>query len=119
MVRISPGEPLHLVAATRHHVVNWYTARLQGLSLWGPEPTAIIPEITKAEFRDVVIEHAANWPRWAQDMRGPGPQAYAILTLCRALHAVSEGRPISKKHAGAYALEVLPQWADLIGWALR
>lgn len=119
MVRISPGESLHLVAATRHHVLNWYTTRLQGLPLWGPEPTAIIPEITQAEFRDVVIEHAANWPVWVQDVRGPGPQAYAVLTLCRALHAVSEGRQISKKQAGAYALEVLPQWADLTGWAVR
>jgi len=117
MVRISPGESLHLVAATRHYVLNWYTARLQGLPLWGPEPTAIIPEITQAEFRDVVIEHAANWPKWVQDMRGPGPQAYAVLTLCRALHAVSEGRQASKKQSGAWALEVLLQWADLIGWA--
>jgi hypothetical protein len=118
MVRISPGEPLHLVAATRHHVLNWYTAR-PGLPLWGPEPTAIIPEITQAEFRAVVIEHAANWPKWVQDMSGPGPQAYAVLTLCRALHAVIEGSQTSKKQAGAWALEVLPQWADLIGWAVR
>ncbi|MHB8274129.1 MAG: hypothetical protein ACYDC9_05105 [Dermatophilaceae bacterium] len=58
MVRISPGEPLHLVDTTRHYLLNWYTARLQGLPLWGPEPTAIIPEITQSEFRDVVIEHA-------------------------------------------------------------
>lgn len=118
-VRISPGEPLHLVSATRHHLLNWYIARVQGHSLWGPVPTAVIPEITQAEFRDVVMEHAASWPQWVHDMRRPGQQAYAVLTICRALHSVTEGRQISKRQAGAYASEALPQWESLIGWADR
>ncbi|MHB8274128.1 MAG: nucleotidyltransferase domain-containing protein [Dermatophilaceae bacterium] len=55
----------------------------------------------------LALDNAANWPKWVQDMRGPGPQAYAVLTLCRALHSVTEGRQISKKQAGAFTLGAL------------
>lgn len=117
MVRISPGEPLHLVRATRHYLLNWYMARQDGVPLRGADPAEVIPEIGVAEFREVVAEHAANWPLWVQDMRSPGAQAYAVLSLCRALHSIKEGGQHSKREAAGYGVAELPSWASLIRWA--
>jgi hypothetical protein len=117
MVRISPGEPLHMVNATGHYLLTWYAARTGGLVLRGPAPDAIIPAIGADEFRAAVIEHAARWPEWVLDHRTVGAQAYAVLTLCRALQSLNEGRDVSKRQAARYGSESLPRWAELIQWA--
>lgn len=117
MLRISPGEPLHLVGATRHRLLDWYVARERGLPLLGPHPTALIAEITAEQFGEVVLEHAATWPVWVQDMRTPGSQAYAVLTVCRVLHWAAGGGQVSKRRAAATAVQMLPRWAHLVRWA--
>ena len=45
-------------------------------------------------------------------------QAYAILTMCRALYVHRTGEQASKRQAARWAREELPQWADLIQSAL-
>jgi hypothetical protein len=117
MARISPGEPLHLVSATGHYLLTWYAARTRGLVLRGPAPDAIIPAIGADEFRAAVVEHVTRWPEWILDHRTVGSQAYAVLTLCRALQSLSEGRDVSKRQAARYGIEELPRWAELIRWA--
>jgi predicted nucleotidyltransferase len=117
MVRISPGEPLHLLPATRHYLLNWYAARERGVALRGPRARAVIPAISEAEWIEVVRDHARNWPSWIEDVRGPGGQAYAVLTLCRALLAVQEGRQASKRAAAAWAVTAVPEHAGLVAWA--
>ena len=117
MARISPGEPLHLLEATRHYLLNWYTAR-QGVALFGPPPQEVIPDISQAEFVAGVLEHARSWGEWVADMRHPGGQAYAVLTLCRALYTCTHGTQVSKKGAARAVKPLLPQWSGLIEWAL-
>ena len=117
MAKISPGEPLHLVRATSHYALNWYAAREHGQVLVGPDPKLLMPEITAAEARAVVLEHVRQWPTWVQEMATPGRQAYAVLTMCRALSSVIDGRRRSKREAARYAATVLPAWAPLIDWA--
>jgi hypothetical protein len=116
MARISPGEPLHMVSATGHYLLTWYAARTRGLVLRGPAPDVIVPAIGADEFRAAVIEHAARWPEWVLNHRTVGAQAYAVLTLCRALQSLS-GRDVSKRQAARYGSENLPRWAELIRWA--
>jgi hypothetical protein len=41
-------------------------------------------------------------------------QAYAILTLCRALYAIHYGEQVSKKRAASWVQEQFPQWTGLI-----
>lgn len=41
-------------------------------------------------------------------------QAYAVVTLCRALYTYLYGVPVSKKQAAHWAREQLPQWSLLI-----
>ncbi|WP_156740206.1 aminoglycoside adenylyltransferase domain-containing protein [Occultella aeris] len=118
MIRISPGEPLHLFEASRHYLLNVASARADGRALRGQSPTAVLPPVDRAAVRAVVREHAASWPEWVKDSRGrTGAQAYAVLTLCRALHLVVEGTQVSKRRAGVWAAARRPESAELIEWA--
>ncbi|BDP42117.1 hypothetical protein DAETH_20860 [Deinococcus aetherius] len=117
MLRISPGEPLHLLEAGPHYLVNWYMAR-HGVTLIGPSPREVLPEITRAEFVAGIRGHAGAWPEWVTEMHHTGGQAYAVMTLCRALYTTVQGEQLSKRQAGLWARERLPEWAPLIDWAL-
>ena len=119
MVRISPGEPIHLVPATSHYVLNWHAARTGGVALFGPEPRLLMPEIPEAEVRAVVLEHIRQWPGWVSETPGPGFQAYAVLTLCRAWSVVVDGVRRSKRQAADEVIRRLPEWAPLVTWARR
>ena len=121
MAVVSPGEPFHLKAAGRDWLMNWYTVREIGITLYGPQPRTLIPEISKAEFVEAVREHAKYWEEWVHEMRTPGSQAYAVLTMCRALYTRTHGEQASKKEAALWARAHLPQWAPLIerSWSRR
>lgn len=117
MVRISPGEDIHLLPATSHRLLTWATVRSGGLPLLGPPPTELLPPIDPARVRSAALDHVRDWPSWVLQMRHPGGQAYAVLTLCRALHLFVEGSQISKLQAARYAIAALPDRAGLIVWA--
>lgn len=111
---VSPGEPFHLKAAGKDWLMNWYTVREVGVTLYGPTPRALIPEISQSEFVEAVREQAEVWREWVYEMRTPGAQSYAVLTMCRALYTHTHGRQASKKQAALWAQAYLPQWAPLI-----
>jgi hypothetical protein len=111
---VSPGEPFHLKAAGKDWLINWYMVREVGVTLCGPPPSAMIPEISQSEFVEAVREQAGEWKEWVYKMRTPGAQSYAVLTLCRALYSHTHGRQTSKKQAASWARTYLPQWAPLI-----
>jgi len=46
-------------------------------------------------------------------------QAYAVLTMCRALYACWFGEQASKQKAAAWAKQELPEWSSLINEALK
>lgn len=118
MIRISPGEPLHLFEATRHYLINIVSARQDGQTLRGLDVPSLVPFVPKDSLFAVIREHVANWPTWVQGARErPGAQAYAVLTLCRALHLLEVGHQTSKRQAGAWGTARLPEWAELIAWA--
>jgi predicted nucleotidyltransferase len=117
MVRVSPGEPPHLLPVSSHYLLNWDCARRHGRALHGPEPTQLLPEFTRAEVIGVVREHLAQWPAWVQDHQTPESQAYVVLTVCRALYTISEGGHLTKRKAAEYAATRLPEWSELIQWA--
>ena len=118
MARISPGEPLHAFPATRHYLLEWYVVRRSGLTLFGPPARELMPEISREEFVQVVREHARGWKAWVTETRGSGGQAYAVLTLCRALYSSRLGEQVSKRQAGIWASGQLHRWSALIAWAL-
>jgi hypothetical protein len=117
---ISPGEPFHIKEAGKDWLVNWYIVREKGVTLAGPPPTAIIEPISREEYIQSVKEYAEGWRERIHDVRNRGSQAYAILTMCRALYTCRNGEPVSKIQAASWAEKELPEWSALIknavGW---
>lgn len=115
---ISPGEPFHIKEAGKDWLMNWYIVRERGVTLFGPPPGILIDQITKEEFIQAVTDYArAIRERIAHTHSRPA-QAYAILTMCRALYAYKNGEQASKKQAALWAQKELPEWSSLIQDAL-
>jgi predicted nucleotidyltransferase len=115
---VSPGEPFHLKPAGKDWLLNWYTVREVGVTLYGPPPHTLIPEISQSEFVETAQEHAVWWKGRVYEMCTPGAQSYAVLTMCRALYTNAHGTQASKKQAALWAKAYLPQWAPLIQQSL-
>jgi predicted nucleotidyltransferase len=115
---ISPGEPFHTKEAGWDWLMNWYMVREKGVTLFGPSPKTIIDRITKEEFVEMIREHSKDWAHYVEDCRARGSQAYAILTMCRALYTSTHGEQLSKQAAALWAAEEYPEWASLIHNAL-
>jgi hypothetical protein len=115
---ISPGEPFHTKEAGNDWLLNWYIVRNQGVALLGPSPDTLIAPITKEEFLNAVREQVADWGEWIYHLRERKAQAYAILTMCRALYAIHNGEQTSKRRAALWARAALPEWSTLIENAL-
>ena len=126
MAIISPGEPFHVKDAGKDWLMNWYLMREKGIALFGPSSKELIPLISKEEFMQAVEvmlrgSHAGGWRDWISQTkmrRARKFQAYAILTLCRALYVHTKGEQVSKKQAALWAAKQFPQWASSITNAL-
>ncbi len=116
---ISPGEPFHMKEAGNDWLINWWMALEKGVALFGPPPTAFIEPISQEEFVSAVREQAREWREWVHTGQKRKFQAYAILTMCRALYAYENGEQASKKQAALWAMERLPEWASLIEKAVE
>lgn len=108
------------------HGSNWiierHIVRERGVVVWGPSPETLIDPVSPHDLRAAVCEHLKTWwqnqvdePEW---LRPRDYQAFAILTLCRALYTLDQGKVSSKPQAAAWAQEVYPQWKPLIEKAL-
>jgi predicted nucleotidyltransferase len=117
MIRISPGEPLHEVEASRHYVLNWAAALQADQPVVGAAPTTVLPAIDRRLIHQVVLQHLRAWPEWVRDMQATGAQAYVVLTLCRAAETLATGRLVSKLAAANAGRSRFPEWSTLIAWA--
>ena len=115
---ISPGEPFHFKETDPGWLMNWYIVQEQGRTLFGPAPTTLIDPISQPEFIQTVKQHAAGWGEWIYDSRARPSQAYAILTMCRALYTCKHGVQVSKRKAAEWAVQELPEWSAVINNAL-
>ena len=109
------------------HETNWiierHIVREHGRALHGPPPRELIDPVQPADLRaaprDLLLGFWARQlgdPEW---LRPRAYQAFAILTMCRALHTLAEGTVASKPHAAAWAQRSLdPAWTPLIDRAL-
>ena len=119
MANISPGEPLHMVKANLDWLMNWYFVQENGIVLFGPLPK-FIPHISKIEFLDSVKKHALQWKDYAVNTKNSrGYQAYAILTMCRAVYTLKHKKQTSKIKSAAWFQKEFSQWANLIKKALK
>jgi len=117
MIRISPGEPLHEVEASRHYVLNWAAALQADQPIAGAAPSTVLPAIDRRLIHEVVLQHVRAWPEWVRDLQATGGQVYAVLTLCRAAETLATGRLVSKLAAANAGRSRFPEWSTLIDWA--
>ena len=118
IVRISPGEPLHVIEAGRDFLLDWYPARADGIALEGPPLDSLVPPIPEEEYLDEVRSYLASFRTRFDEDASPGSRAYAILTSCRGFYALTNGERLSKRAAALRAREDFPRWKRLIDRAL-
>jgi hypothetical protein len=106
-------------------VLDRWVAREHGLTVAGPRPSTLIdpigPQALQAAVRGLLLRF------WAGQLEGPAPawlrprsdQAFAILSMCRALYCLEHGVVVSKPAAAAWASQQLgPPWPELVARAL-
>jgi hypothetical protein len=119
---ISPGEPLHLKDAGFDWTLNWHDVCTHGETLLGPPPLELGPEVTNEAYEQAVRNGLGEWVTSVREpwvAYVPVQQAYIVLTLCRALHALATGERATKEEAVAWGAATFPDWAPLIhgAWA--
>jgi hypothetical protein len=104
-------------------VIQRHVIREHGVTLAGPPPRDLIDPVQPDDLRRAVRGTLGEW--WAPMMdeqiwlRGSLYQAFAVLTMCRALHTLQTGVIASKPVAARWAQAALGEpWAALIEHAL-
>jgi Domain of unknown function (DUF4111) len=107
-------------------VLDRWVAREHGLAVAGPAPRTLIDPIGAEELRAAVRSLVLGF--WAGQLDGPPPawlrprnyQAFAVLSMCRALHTLEHGEVVAKPVAAAWARRRLgPPWPHQVERALR
>jgi len=104
-------------------VIQRHIMREQGVVVAGPASQALIDPVQPNDLRRAALGILREW--WAPQLHDPARlhsseyQAYAILTMCRALYTLQYGTVVSKPVASRWAQEALGErWAALIERAL-
>jgi hypothetical protein len=89
--------------------------RQHGITLFGPKIAKIVSPVTTGELREAQIGTLREW--WQPQLEFPGQflrrsyQAYAVLTMCRALCLLAAGDVVTKPEAAAWAQRGPYLWA--------
>ena len=118
MANITPGEPLHMITADEEWIDEWYLVREYAVPLFGGDPKEVIPYISSEEFVKQIKGYALGFRDRIKTCKDGYSQAYAILTVCRALYTVRTGKQTSKPAAAMWAMEFLPKYSGLLEDAL-
>lgn len=104
-------------------VIQRHIIREQGVVVAGPAPHSLIDPVQPGDLRQAVLGILSEWwapmlhsPAW---VRGSEYQAFAVLTMCRALYTLHYGSVVSKPISARWAQTALgARWAALIEWAV-
>lgn len=104
-------------------VIQRYIIRAKGIVVAGPPPQTLIDPITPEQLRGAAAGILFEW--WAPQLtdhsrvRNSEYQAYAVLTMCRALYTLHFATVVSKPVAAHWAQQVEGgRWSTLIARAL-
>jgi hypothetical protein len=104
-------------------VLQRHVLRERGLVLAGPEPHTLVDPVPPEQIRWAARETLHEWwaPQRVDDhrLRSDEYQAYAVLTMCRALYTLHHADVAPKAVAASWAREHLGErWSPLIDRAL-
>lgn len=104
-------------------IIQRHIIREQGVIIAGTPPRDLIDAVESSDLKRAVIGVLNEW--WSPMLQHPAwinsdeYQAYAVLTMCRALFTIENGTIASKPVSARWALETLIEhWKDLIEKAL-
>lgn len=105
-------------------IIQRHVLREGGVVVAGPAPQTLIDPIQPDAIREAVLGFLRSW--WLPMLDHPDPrlqggeyQAYAVLTMCRALYTLEHGTVASKPAAARWAQAALGErWSALIEGAL-
>ncbi|HSM71136.1 MAG TPA: aminoglycoside adenylyltransferase domain-containing protein [Anaerolineales bacterium] len=106
-------------------IIQRHVIRENGVVLEGPDPKTLIDFVSPDDIRSAVLSTLREW--WFPMLddkpwllkRGSEYHAYAIVSMCRALHALEHGTIVSKPQAVQWAKKTLaPKWRPLIDQAV-
>ena len=100
-------------------VIQSYVIREMGVTVTGPDPKTLIDPILPEDLRRAELATLRWW--WSPQLDNPFRlrsreyQAYAVLTMCRALYTLQFGTVVSKSCAARWAQTNLGEcWVALI-----
>jgi predicted nucleotidyltransferase len=102
-------------------IIQRHVIREEGVVIEGPNPKSLIDPVGADDIRGAVFGVLHEWwfpmlkePSWLRDHEA-GDRAFAVITMCRVLHALEHGTIVSKPRAMAWAREKLEEpWPALI-----
>lgn len=110
-----------------HHESDWIIQRSilreSGLTIAGPDIRPMIDPVSQEDIRAAVTGYLDEWWRPMLDnperLRSREYQAYATLSMCRALYTLRHNRVASKTASARWARQTLGElWVPLIDRAL-
>jgi len=130
--RYDPGHAQHPTIGTdwpfrvdqhdSNRVIEYFIEREQGVVAWGPPPRTLIDPISAQHLREAVCHQLRNFWQIRMDdrawLRPRKYQAFAILTLYRALYTLHHAIPVSRPQAAARAQQIYPHWRPVIEQAV-
>ncbi len=109
----------YLAAHESDWIIQRQILREQGILVTGPDLATMIDPVQPNAVRQAVVEILAAW--WAPmldnatRLQSREYQAYAVLSMCRALYTLQHGSVASKSSSARWAQTTLHQhWAALI-----
>jgi predicted nucleotidyltransferase len=86
-------------------IIQRHIVREYGVVIAGPDPKTLIDFVSPNDIRGAVIGTLHEWwfpmladPAWLRDHES-GYRAFAVITMCRVLHALEHGAIVSKPKA--------------------
>ncbi|MDO8753096.1 MAG: DUF4111 domain-containing protein [Anaerolineales bacterium] len=112
----------YLAKHETHWVLARHLLRENGVIVYGPSPNDLIASVSANDIKQAILGFLNGW--WFYVLDNPSRlesleyQAYAALTMCRALYTLENGKIASKPVSAKWAQKAHTQWNDLITWAL-
>jgi hypothetical protein len=106
-------------------IIQRHVIREYGVVLEGPDPKTLIDLVTPDDIRGSVLGVLHEWwfpmlddPKWLRE-HGSEYHAYAVISMCRALHALRHRVIVSKPVAAKWAQKELgEEWSQTIEQSL-
>jgi predicted nucleotidyltransferase len=106
-------------------IIQRHVVREYGVIVDGPDPKTLIDEVSPEDLRSSVKGVLQEWwfpmledPSWLRN-HPVGYHAFAVITMCRVLHALEHGTVTSKPKAALWAQSQLgEEWGKVIEYAL-